>query len=699
MTLLLPDGDRSSAAPAGARPLAVRLADGATRLLAPRRDAGRRSFLKRAALVGTALAVNPLDFVLRPQSAYATVCGPSNECANGWTAFCCTINGGANTCPPGSYVAGWWKVSSSAFCRGEDRYIVDCNRLPQATCSCRCATGACDRRRVCCNNFRYGQCNQQIAGTTPVVCRVVICTPPWEWDPACTTTVRTDERTRDHSSTCLYGPDPTEIQVVYQDLGLVGSALGAVVGTEMAGPDGGAWQRYAQGVITRSTTLGVAVLVGPAGLAYTESGGPDGPLGYVAGEPVDVPGGQVVPTERGAIYTTAPADGSEGEVLLLHGPLHDAHQARGGAGGWLGLPTTSVASAPGGRQRVDFASGWSLVLDPATGEIRVLPVDVELPDAQGQWPATAGVARWSGDTRVRTAIRVSQEVLPVGAPVAVLAGAGAFADALSGGVLAATLGGPVLLTGSAALDPATAEELRRLGVGEVVLVGGEEALSSQVLADVADAVPGAEVVRLAGDDRFATAAAVSRRLTDGGRAARAAITSGRDFPDALAASPAAGEAGAPLLLVEPDALPAATRQELARLRPDEVVVVGGPGAVSDAVLAAIADATDAEVRRISGPSRYDTTAAVVAEEHPATSGTVLVATGEAFPDALAAGAAAALVDAPLLLVARDLVPAVTRAAVERLGPDLLVVVGGHTAVSEAAAEQLGAIPTGPYQTR
>jgi putative cell wall-binding protein len=695
MTLLLPDTPAAgTVVPARPRDLPARLATRTGWLLRGRDDRGRRSFLRRAAIVGTALAVNPVDFILRPGTAYAQVCGPSNECSQGWSAFCCTINAGANTCPTGSYVAGWWKVSSSAFCRGEDRYVVDCNRLPDARCSCRCADGSCDRRRVCCNNFRYGQCNQQIRGTTEVVCRIVICTPPWEWDTSCTTTVRTDERTRDHNSSCLNGPNPTEIAVVYQDLGLVGSILGARVGDELAGPDGGSWQRYANGVITRSTTLGIAVVAGPVGLAYADLGGPDSPLGYVADDPVDLDGGQVLPTQFGALYTT-PA----GAVLALHGPVHDEHLRRGGPTGWLGFPLTGLLEAPGGRIRVDFAAGWSLVHDPSTGEVRLLPVDVELPDAPGEWPDTAGVTRWQGDTRVLTAVQVSREVRPQGAGTAVLAAADGFADALAGGVLAAVRGGPVLLTGRDGLDPAAAEELRRLGVDEVVLVGGESVLSAQVEADLARDVPDAAVSRLAGESRFATAAAVSQALTAEGTAELVYVTSGRDFPDALSASPAAGRAGAPLLLVEPGDLPEATAAELRRLEPAEVVIVGGPAAVSQDVLDAIADLTGAEVRRIAGESRFDTAVAVTAEAVPGTTSAVLLATGEAFADALAAGTAAALVHAPLLLVTGVGTPGATRRAIERLEPDLLVVVGGPAAVSDVTVDQLGAIPTGPYVER
>ncbi len=732
MTLLLTDTPASDGRATDVRATDVRAGGTfapravarATDLLRPRRDRGRRSFLQRAAMVGTALAVNPLDYVLRPGTAYAQTCGPANECSQGWTAFCCTINGGANTCPPGSYVAGWWKVSSSAFCRGEDRYVIDCNRLPQSRCSCRCASGSCDRRRVCCNNFRYGQCNQQIRGTTPVVCRVVICTPPWEWDSSCTTTVRSDERTRDHNSTCLNSPNPTEIAVVYQDLGLVGSALGSPTSEELAAPDGGSWRQYENGVITRSTAFGIVVLVGPTGLAYAALDGPNGVLGHVSGDPVDVAGGQVVPTERGGLYL-APT----GEAHAVHGPIDDEYARRGGPAGWLGFPVTGVQDAPGGRSRVDFAAGWSLAHDPSTGEVRLLPADVELSDRPGEWPATAEVSRWSGDDRVRTAVRVSTESHPDGAPMAVLAASGSFPDALAGGVLAAIAGGPVLLTGGDALDSATADELVRLGVDRVVLVGGESVLSSQVERAVEDLDVdgrGVDVERLAGEGRFATAAAVSQAITslgegdggadddggsgegsdsdgsgsdatDGGSTGSRIVylTSGRTFPDALTASPAAARDRAPLLLTEPGQVPQATLDELRRLDPDRIVIVGGTAAITVDVERFVGDVTGADVTRIEGPSRFDTAVAVV--ESSVDLGdveVVLIATGEEFADALAAGAASTALDAALLLVTENSVPGVTRRAIERISPQRVVVVGGAAAVSEQAYDQLAAIPVG-----
>ena len=188
------------------------LADQLVRLSA--RQMGRRGFLGKSAVVGSAMVVAPRDLVLRPQTAYAAICGKS-LCSTGYTEFCCTITG-VNACPPGTVTGGWWKVDGSQFCGGGARYYLDCNAqcgtcgcggrgLCGGECSgtgCGCANGDCNNWRSGCNKFRYGQCNQDIPCLVPIVCRVGTCTPPWLFDPSCGTTSRTDENTRNHTRPC-----------------------------------------------------------------------------------------------------------------------------------------------------------------------------------------------------------------------------------------------------------------------------------------------------------------------------------------------------------------------------------------------------------------------------------------------------------------------------------------------------------------
>ena len=175
-----------------------------TRLAGAWRRPSRRSFLAAATVGGAALAVNPWDYLTKPQSAYGAVCGPGAKCDEGWSAMCCSINEGKNTCPPGTYAGGWWKADRSSYCGGSARYYIDCNAKPGTHFQCRCNSGSCDQRRVACNVFRYGQCNTQVPGVTAVVCRQISCRPPWELYPGkCSTSSATDNNTAEHTAPCL----------------------------------------------------------------------------------------------------------------------------------------------------------------------------------------------------------------------------------------------------------------------------------------------------------------------------------------------------------------------------------------------------------------------------------------------------------------------------------------------------------------
>jgi hypothetical protein len=185
----------------------------------------RRGFLRRSAIVGSALATVPAAYILRPGSAYSAVvrtpsnCPAGSRCASGgYTQFCCTMTG-VNTCPPGSMIAGWWRAEGSGYCGGGSRYYMDCNSSScgdcgcggSGTCSpecagttCRCANNDCGNWKVGCTRFRYGQCNQNIECLGPIECRVITCVPPWEWDSSCTRSDAVDQNTRTHDAACLH---------------------------------------------------------------------------------------------------------------------------------------------------------------------------------------------------------------------------------------------------------------------------------------------------------------------------------------------------------------------------------------------------------------------------------------------------------------------------------------------------------------
>jgi putative cell wall-binding protein len=202
--------------------------------------------------------------------------------------------------------------------------------------------------------------------------------------------------------------------------------------------------------------------------------------------------------------------------------------------------------------------------------------------------------------------------------------------------------------------------------------------------------------RIAGTNRYETAVELSRSAFEPGVPV-AFVASGEGFADALAAGAAAGFLGGPVLLATRASLPTAVRTELVRLRPAQVIVVGGPNVMSATVLEAIGRAVPtARVERLADTDRYGTAAAVARFAHPTGADVVYVATGRNAPDALAGGAAAVRQGAPMLLVpGRDgLVPDSVAAALTQLNPREVVVLGGRTVVDDATMARVQKLVSG-----
>ncbi|MBA2266677.1 MAG: cell wall-binding repeat-containing protein [Chloroflexi bacterium] len=201
-------------------------------------------------------------------------------------------------------------------------------------------------------------------------------------------------------------------------------------------------------------------------------------------------------------------------------------------------------------------------------------------------------------------------------------------------------------------------------------------------------------IRLSGTDRYATAAAVSRSYF-GANAPVAYVATGLNFPDALAAGAAAGVQGGPILLTATSSLPQATRDELTRLRPQRIVVLGGTSVVTSTVSGTLEAYTDGPVTRLAGVDRYATAAAVSRAVFASGVAAAFVATGESFPDALSAGPAAVKVRGPVLLTARGSTPQALRDELARLKPQRIYLLGGTSAVTDAVKQTIQGYTAAP----
>jgi len=350
----------------------VRLVD---RLSRGRQRLGRRGLLVGAAVAGSALVTDPKAYALRPQSAYATVCGPGNTTSSGWTVFCATINKGVNGCPPGSFTAGWWKAADSSWCGGGYRYIVDCNakctkctsgcsdHLCDSRCwNCSCGKGStatCDQRKVCCNAFRYGQCNTQVKCSGGVHCRVVSCAAPYTWEKCTTTSFRSDS-TAEHSSPYLpqWGP----MEQLYTKMGGHSSYLKASTGPIKNTIDGKAkYVNYQGGRIWWTSAYGAAAMTTFVLDRYAAFGGPRD-LGFPKGQWVRnlADGGWLQPFANGAIV-----DSASTTTTCVWGYRWTMWQASGRENGVLGWPVALVQNLSGGGWLQRFQKG-GLVAGPST---------------------------------------------------------------------------------------------------------------------------------------------------------------------------------------------------------------------------------------------------------------------------------------------------------------------------------------------
>jgi hypothetical protein len=254
-----------------------------------------------------------------------------------------------------------------------------------------------------------------------------------------------------------------------------------------------------------------------------------------------------------------------------------------------------------------------------------------------------------------------------------------WSDALVAAPVAATADGPVLLNDVAALDPRVHAEVDRAvrPGGTVWLLGGPLALAPAV--GDALAADGFVVRRLAGSDRFATAAAAADEADGGGPIL---LADGTTFADALATSNAAARTHGVVLLTRGDVLPPASAAAIASRPGRAVVAVGGAAARARPGSEAVV-----------GADRWATVVAL-ADRFPGVAGLLGLASGESPADALAGAAQAAAEGAVLVLTAHHVLPPPVRDWLRRTGARAGWVYGGPSAIDDGVVAGVVAPPAG-----
>ena len=265
------------------------------------------------------------------------------------------------------------------------------------------------------------------------------------------------------------------------------------------------------------------------------------------------------------------------------------------------------------------------------------------------------MSRIYGANRFATAAAVSASSFTT-APVVVLASGEDFADALTGSGLAGAAQGSLLLSYRSVLPGETSRELKRLAPSTVYMMGGTSALSGAVENAVRAALPSAKIERIAGTDRYATAAKAAGVIAGIATPSKVLLVSGTSWPDAAAASALAYGNKYPILLTRQASLDPVAAGSLRALKPAVTLIAGGTAVVSSAAQNAAATATGGTTTRLAGADRYSTSAAIARYLNSAGSPEgvwnrdhIYFATGGAFPDALTGGVLAGKTRHPMLL--------------------------------------------------
>ncbi|MFA6808653.1 MAG: cell wall-binding repeat-containing protein [Eubacteriales bacterium] len=255
-----------------------------------------------------------------------------------------------------------------------------------------------------------------------------------------------------------------------------------------------------------------------------------------------------------------------------------------------------------------------------------------------------------GENSIDTANKIALTGWPNGCETVIITRSDDFPDALAGVPLAKKYNAPILVTTSDNLNDGVIEVLNKLKPVKIIMLGGEGALSQTVEQSLRKVASWTEdITRIAGVDRFETAALIADEFPVNGEVA---LATGMNFPDALSLASAAAGKGIPLLLLKKDSIPEVTEAFLKKTFPSSLYIAGGEAVISSKVvdrLSMVSGISLENIKRMSGPNRYDTSVKIAEEFYPQTE-SLYLATGQDFIDPLVAGALAAAKNSCLLLV-------------------------------------------------
>ena len=278
--------------------------------------------------------------------------------------------------------------------------------------------------------------------------------------------------------------------------------------------------------------------------------------------------------------------------------------------------------------------------------------------------------RVAGADRIQTSVEISKKYYK-SAETVIVANYEQFADSLLASALSKQLKAPILLVKKDQLDSVVAQEIKRLGAKNVIVIGGEKSIDK-----TKDSLSQYNLRTIAGANRYETSAKIAQEIIKLTGTKKAVIASGEVFADALTVAPLANKNNMPILLVQPNNIPKATQEVLKQI--EEVIIVGGEKTISKEVENKLPNPT-----RIAGANRYET-AKKIYEYGFKDRSEVNIANGTVPADSLVIGS----IDCPILLAEANEIPEATKQAFKESKFEKVNVFGGENSIGESVVKEL-----------
>ncbi len=291
--------------------------------------------------------------------------------------------------------------------------------------------------------------------------------------------------------------------------------------------------------------------------------------------------------------------------------------------------------------------------------------------------------RLGGSDRFTTATAIAKQVNPNKLDAVVIANGFNFPDALAGTTLAGQKNAPILLVGSDEYDVTTLNYLKTnlKSTGTVYLLGGNGVVTDKV-ANKIKSLGFKNIKRLGGANRYDTNMAIVDELNVP-KGTNVVIANSNSYADSLSISGVAGGKNMPVFLVN-DTLTSTMVNKIKSISPKNIYIVGDVGVVNSSIEKKLK--TYANVVRLGGPTRFETSLKVANYFTNTTQTTAAIAYSHNFPDALTGGALASKTASPILLVRGDAKN--QKAFLDKTKINKLYILGGTGVISDTTVNQL-----------